>query len=125
MLQYWTTWNFVWFLGSKTGIFNNSNALKTSILITSLSNVDGRVSTQFRITVLPDSNDIIPVRNQLLEIDTVNTTVTGSVDATATTGRGYTVTTTGGASGGSTTGSTTSTTTTVSTSSSTASSSSY
>ena len=36
MLQYWTTWNFMWFLGSKTGIFNDSNALKTSILITSL-----------------------------------------------------------------------------------------
>ena len=36
MLQYWTTWNFAWFLGSKTGILNNSNALKTSILITSL-----------------------------------------------------------------------------------------
>ena len=36
MLQYGTSWNFAWFLGSKTGILNNSNALKTSILITSL-----------------------------------------------------------------------------------------
>ena len=36
MLQYWTTWNFTWFLGSKTGIFNDSNALKTSVLVTSL-----------------------------------------------------------------------------------------
>ena len=67
-----------------------------SILITSVSNVDGSASTQFRLTVLPDSNDVIPVRNQLLEIDTVNTTVVGTVDQTATTGRGYTVTTTGG-----------------------------
>ena len=83
------------------------------------------LSTQFRLTVLPDSNDIIPVRNQLLEIDTVNTTVIGNVDATATTGRGYTVTTTGGASGGSTTGASTNTTTTVTTTSSPPTSSSY
>ena len=96
-----------------------------AVQITSVSNVDGSASTQFRLTVLPDSNDIIPVRNQLLEIDTVNTTVVGNVDATATTGRGYTVTTTGGASGGSTTGATTNTTTTVTTTSSTPTSSSY
>ena len=94
-----------------------------SILITSVSNVDGSASTQFRLTVLPDSNDVIPVRNQLLEIDTVNTSVVGTVDQTATTGRGYTVTTTGGA--GSTTGTATTTTTTVATTSSTATSSSY
>ncbi len=94
-----------------------------SILITSVSNVDGSASTQFRLTVLPSSNDIIPVRNQLLEIDTVNTSVVGTVDQTATTGRGYTVTTTGGA--GSTTGTATTTTTTVTTTSSTATSSSY
>ena len=62
-------------------------------------NVDGSASTQFRITVLPDSNDVIPVRNQLLEIDTVNTSVIGTVDQTATTGRGYTVTTTGSTTG--------------------------
>ncbi len=94
-----------------------------SILITSVSNVDGSASTQFRLTVLPSSNDVIPVRNQLLEIDTVNTTVIGTVDQTATTGKGYTVTTTGGA--GSTTGTATTTTTTVTTTSSTATSSSY
>ena len=89
-----------------------------SVLITSVSNVDGSASTQFRITVLPDSNDVIPVRNQLLEIDTVNTSIVGGVDATATTGRGYTVTTSG-------TGGETTTTTTVTTTSSTATSSSY
>ena len=66
-----------------------------SVKITSISNVDDASSTRVRITVLPNSNDIIPVRNQLIELDTTNTTVTGSVDATATTGKGYTVTTTG------------------------------
>ena len=85
----------------------------TSVLITSVSDVDGASSTRFRLTVIPNSNDVVPVRNQLLEIDTVNTTVTGSVDATATTGKGYTVSTTGTA---------TTTTTSVSTTSSTPSS---
>ena len=36
MLQYWTTWNFCWFICNKNGLINYSNALKTSILITSL-----------------------------------------------------------------------------------------
>ena len=88
----------------------------TSVLITSVSNVDGAASTRFRITVLPKSNDVVPVRNQLLEIDTTNTTVTSNVDATATTGKGYTVQTTGTAP---------TTTTSVSTPASTPTSSSY
>ena len=70
------------------------------------------------MTAIPNSNDIVPVRNQVLEIDTSNTTVVGSVDATATTGKGYTVSTSG-------TGGDTTTTTTVTTSRSTASTSSY
>ena len=113
------------YFDSQAGTVDYENGIIkiNSILITSVSNVDGSASTQFRITVLPDSNDVIPVRNQLLEIDTVNTTVVGTVDQTATTGKGYTVTTTGGA--GSTTGTATTTTTTVTTTSSTASSSSY
>jgi len=65
------------------------------VKITSVSDVDGSTSTKFRVTVLPNSNDIVPVRNQLLELDLTNTTISGTVDATATTGKGYTVTTTG------------------------------
>ena len=87
-----------------------------SVRITSVSNVDGASSTRVRVTVLPDSNDVIPVRNQILELDLVNTTVTGSVDPTATTGKGYTVQTSGTA---------TTTTTSVRTTSSTPSSSAY
>ena len=113
------------YLSTEAGTVDYTNGVITinSVGITSVSNVDGSTSTRFRITVLPDSNDVIPVRNQLLEIDTINTTVVGAIDQTATTGRGYTVTTTGGA--GSTTGTATTTTTTVSTTSSTATSSSY
>ena len=82
--------------------------------ITTISVVDGSSSTQIRVTVIPKSNDIVPVRNQILEIDLVNSTISGSVDAQATTGKGYTVTSTG-----------TTTTTTVTTSSSTPTSSAY
>ena len=84
------------------------------ILISSVSNVDGNTSSQIRITALSDSNDIVPVRNQLLEIDFANSTIGGRVDAAATTGIGYTTTTTG-----------TTTSTTVNTTSSTTTSSSY
>jgi len=86
----------------------------TSLLISAISNVDGLSSTQIRVTALPNSNDIVPVRNQILEIDTVNTTTGGNVDAQATTGLGYTVTSTG-----------TTSTTTVTTPSSTSTSSAY
>ena len=82
--------------------------------ITAVSNVDGASSTKIRVTVIPKSNDVVPVRNQLLEIDLVNSTISGSVDAQATTGKGYTVTSTG-----------TTTTTTVTTPSSTPTSSAY
>ena len=53
-----------------------------SINITSIDNVDGAASTIIRLTVIPDSTDIIPVRNQILEIDFVNTTINGTVDTT-------------------------------------------
>ena len=85
------------------------------VQITSVSNVDEATSTKFRLTVLPNSNDIVPVRNQLLELDLTNTTISGTVDATATTGKGYTVTTTA----------TTTTTTTSTTASTTPTTSGY
>jgi len=52
----------------------------TSSNITSISNVDGAASTRIRVFAVPSSNDIVPVRNQVLEIDTANSTITGSVD---------------------------------------------
>jgi len=55
-----------------------------SINIITVSNVDGAASSIIRITTTPDSNDVIPVRNQLLEIDFVNTTISGEQDTIAT-----------------------------------------
>ena len=36
MLQFWSTWNFVWFVGSELNLIQKTNALKTSIIITSV-----------------------------------------------------------------------------------------
>jgi len=104
------------YLNSTAGTVDYANGTisTTSLLISAVSNVDGTSSTQIRITAIPKSNDVIPVRNQILEIDLVNTTTGGTVDAQATTGVGYTVTSTG-----------TTSTTTVSTPSSTPTSSAY
>jgi hypothetical protein len=53
----------------------------TSANVTSISNVDGATSTRVRVFAIPSSNDIVPVRNQVLSIDTSNSTITGEVDA--------------------------------------------
>ena len=104
------------YYSSAAGTIDYANGLITinGILISSTSNIDGVSSIQIRITALSDSNDVIPVRNQLLEIDFTNSTITSKVDAAATTGVGYTTTTTG-----------TTTSTSVNTTKSTTSSSSY
>ena len=60
--------------------YTTGEIILTSAHLTSISNVDGAASTIVRVTVQPDSNDIVPVRNQVLSIDTTNSTITGSVD---------------------------------------------
>ena len=54
-----------------------------SLFVTTISDVDDVASTQVRLTVIPNSKDIVPVRNQILKIDLTNTTVTGQVDTVA------------------------------------------
>ena len=80
----------VYYLSGTTRIYTSSSygtidyttgeIILTSAHLTSISNVDGAASTRVRVFVKPDSNDIVPVRNQVLSIDTTNSTVTGSVD---------------------------------------------
>ena len=60
--------------------YTNGTVVLTSANITSISNVDGATSTVVRVFTIPSSNDIVPVRNQVLEIDTSNSSVTGEVD---------------------------------------------
>jgi len=51
-----------------------------SLFVTTVSDVDGATSTEIRITVVPNSKDIVPVRNQTLKLDLTNSTVLGEVD---------------------------------------------
>ena len=70
--------------------YTTGQVVLTSFNITSTSNGNNTVD----ITIKPDSNDIIPVRNQVVEIDTVATSVGTEVDefaaGSATAGVGYT-----------------------------------
>ena len=69
--------------------YNTGEVILTSFNITSTTNTNNTID----VTIKPDSNDIIPVRNQVIEIDTVNTTVTAEIDefaaGSATAGVGY------------------------------------
>ena len=60
--------------------YSTGEVILTSAHITSISNVDGATSTQIRVFATPSSNDIVPVRNQVLSIDTSNSSITGEVD---------------------------------------------
>jgi hypothetical protein len=69
--------------------YNTGVVELTSFNIISATNADGTID----VTLKPDSNDVIPVRQQVIEIDTVATTVTAEVDdfatGQATAGVGY------------------------------------
>ena len=66
----------------------------TSLSVSSIENIRGSASTVIELTVTPKSNDIVPVRDQILEIDTANSIITVDVDTfvggSADAGIGYT-----------------------------------
>ena len=65
-----------------------------SLNVASIENIRGSSSTVIELTVQPNSNDIIPVRDQILEIDTANSNITVEADTfvggSADAGVGYT-----------------------------------
>lgn len=69
--------------------YSTGEVVLTSFNITATTNADGSID----VTVKPDSNDVIPVRQQVIEIDEVATSVTAEVDdfatGNATAGVGY------------------------------------
>ena len=70
--------------------YDNGTIVLNSLFVTEVSNVDGASSTAIRLTVTPNSVDIKPVRNQVIEIDETNTTTTVTADDFDTTsGIGY------------------------------------
>jgi len=70
--------------------YNTGEVILTSFNITATANTNATID----VTIKPNSNDVIPVRQQIVEIDTVATTVTAEVDdfatGSATAGVGYT-----------------------------------
>ena len=67
-----------------------------SLSVASISNIRGKTSTRVEITVQPNSNDVVPVRDQIIEIDVANSSITVSADTfvggSAEAGVGYTPT---------------------------------
>ena len=67
-----------------------------SLNVASISNIRGATSTTIELTVTPTSNDIVPVRDQIIEIDTSNSIITVEADSfvggSADAGVGYTTT---------------------------------
>jgi len=51
-----------------------------SLNVASISNIRNAVSNVIEITVKPNSNDIVPVRNQVVEIDVTNSNITVEED---------------------------------------------
>ena len=68
-----------------------------SLNVSSISNIRGASSSVIELTVTPNSNDVVPVRNQIIEIDVANSNITVEEDTfvggSAEAGVGYTTTT--------------------------------
>ena len=67
-----------------------------SFNVASISNIRGSTSTVIELTVTPNSNDVVPVRDQIVEIDIANSLITVTADAfvggSSDAGVGYTTT---------------------------------
>ena len=67
-----------------------------SLNVSNIENIRGAASTVIEVTVKPNSNDIVPIRNQVLDIDVANSSVTVESDTlvggSANAGIGYTTT---------------------------------
>ena len=67
-----------------------------SLSVLSVENIRGSVSSKIELTVVPSSNDVVPVRDQIIEIDTANSSVTVAADTfvggSSDAGVGYTTT---------------------------------
>jgi len=76
--------------------YSTGQIILNSLNIASIENIRGSASTVIELTVEPNSNDIVPVRNQVLEIDVANSTINVEADAlvggSANAGIGYTTT---------------------------------
>jgi len=76
--------------------YSTGQIILNSLNIASIENIRGAASTVIELTIEPNSNDIVPVRNQVLEIDVANSTINVEADTlvggSANAGIGYTTT---------------------------------
>ena len=81
MTTYYLTGSTKTTVDSEAGTINyaTGESIINSINITSASNADGTIT----FTMKPSSNDLVPVRNQVFQIDTTNMSVTGIADTIA------------------------------------------
>ena len=86
------------YLNSSQGTIDYSTGAITinSLKIASITNIGGKASTIVQLTVTPSSNDVVPVRDQIVEIDVANSNITVIADSfvggSAEAGVGYTTT---------------------------------
>ena len=84
------------YVNNTQGTINYSTGQITinSLSVSNVENIRGAASTVIELTVQPNSNDIVPVRDQILEIDTANSSITVTADTfvggSADAGVGYT-----------------------------------
>jgi hypothetical protein len=81
MKTYYLTGSTKTTVDSEAGTINyeTGEIIINSINITSVVNADGTIT----FTMKPASNDLVPVRNQVFQIDSTNLSVSGSVDTIA------------------------------------------
>tara|TARA_Y100001972_G_scaffold125531_1_gene176905 strand:- start:2226 stop:4094 length:1869 start_codon:yes stop_codon:yes gene_type:complete len=76
--------------------YTNGTVTLTSLNVASISNIRGSSSSVIELTTTPNSNDVVPVRDQIIEIDVANSTVSVEADTfaggTADAGTTYTTT---------------------------------
>jgi hypothetical protein len=86
------------YLNSSQGTIDYSTGaiIINSLNIASITNIGGVASTIVQLTVTPNSNDVVPVRDQIVEIDVANSNITVTADSfvggSAEAGVGYTTT---------------------------------
>jgi len=94
--RYYLTGSTRNYVNNNQGTVNYSTGeiVVSSLSISSLENIRGATTSVIEITTQPESNDIIPVRDQILNIDIANSTITVEADTfvggSADAGVGYT-----------------------------------
>ena len=60
--------------------YSSGQVTLNSLNVASISNIRGAASTNIEVTVSPNSNDVVPVRDQILEIDVSNSIINVNED---------------------------------------------